>query len=164
MKLTDIIKLEKPEINFSDLNSKYQSYFYKQFGLTGALCIFGIVLFTLLGQYKYIFICLALTLAYSLYLLNLIYKSLTNHIVVLDAECINISKKEANVFGVKGARTCEIVLQTKSNLKINQSVPYLVPYKVGDTLRIYCHEGSISQINNNTYTIINPVFMHVLTT
>ena len=31
-----------------------------------------------------------------------------------------------------------------------------------EMVRVYADEGSISQLNQNTYTIINPIYMHVL--
>lgn len=162
MKITDIIKFEKPQLSFSDLDAKYQNHFFKQFALTITLGISLSIFLALLKQYEGLIGCILICLAYCAYTAYQIYRSLTNHVIILDAECINVEKKETNLLGLKGARTCNITLKTTNDQKITQTVPYLAVYKTGDTIRIYANEGSISQLNNNTYTVINPIFMHVL--
>lgn len=160
-------KLKKPELSFSDLDTPYQYHFIKEFVLTAIGFVISTVFFIFIKQWLYIFFAFAIASGYAIYVLWQIYKSLSNHVLVIDAKCIDLERKENKLFGTLSkdattSKTCTLLLENEEGLKFTQPVAFSSNYKTGDIVRIYCDEGSISQLNQNTYTVINPIFMHVL--
>ncbi len=161
-----IFNFEKPQMKFGDLDVLYQNHFIKESILALILYIFSFICCIFMKQHFYILGITALLLGYGLYLAFQIYKSLTNHVIVIDAKCIDINRQETSILGFKdiGSKTCKNILENEEGLKFTQEVPFASTYKVGDTVRIYSDENAVSQINQNTYTVINPIYMHVLAT
>ncbi len=160
-------KLEKPELSFSDLDTPYKNHFIKEFVYTGIGFLAATVFFIFIKKWLYILFALLLAAGYSLYVLWQIYKSLSNRVLVVDAKCIDLERKENKLFGSLSkdsttSKTCTLILENEEGLKFKQPVAFSSSYKTGDTVRVYADEGSISQLNQNTYTIINPIYMHVL--
>lgn len=159
-------ELKKPELSFSDLDGPYQNHFIKEYVLLSLGFIIAVVFCILVKQYWYILGCIGLGGGYAIYLYSIIYKSLTGKVSILDLKCTDLVRKETSLFGMKdaGSKTCTLLLQSEEGLTFTQSVAFASTYKTGNIVRIYASEGSISQINRNTYTVINPIFMHVLAT
>ena len=160
-------KFEKPELSFSDLDTPYQFHFIKELAFTGIGFLVTAGFLIVIKEWLYILFALLIAAGYALYVLWQIYKSLTNHVLVVDAKCIDLERKENKLFGALSkdsttSKTCTLLLENEEGLKFTQPVAFSSNYKTGDTVRIYADEGSISQLNQNTYTIINPIFMHVL--
>ncbi len=162
------LQFEKPGMKFSDLDTPYQYHFIKEFVLTG-IAFFTSALFIMIfmKKWQYILVAFLSAISYSLYILWQIYKSLTNMVLVVDAKCIDLERKENKLLGSPSkdattSKTCTLILENEDGLKFKQPVAFSSPYKTGDTIRIYTDKGSISQLNQNTYTVINPIFMHVL--
>lgn len=157
-------KLKNTDIKFKDLDVAYQNHFIKEYVLAGCLFILAIIVCILINQYIYILGCVAILAGYSVYLYYQIYKSLTDQVLVIDGECVDIIKKENSFFGSKdvAAKTAKITIKCENEILITQDVPYSSNYKTGVTVRIYANEGTVSQLNQNTYTVINPIFMHIL--
>ena len=158
---------EKPELSFSDLDAPYQSHFIKEFVLTGLGFIAATFVFVMLKEWFYIFIAFLIACGYAVYILWQIYKSLTNRVLVIDAKCIDLERKENKLLGsfskdMTTSKTCTLLLENEEGIKFKQPVAFSSSYKTGDIVRIYSDEGSISQLNQNTYTVLNPIFMHVL--
>jgi len=165
--------IKKPDASFRDLDTVYQNHFVREFFIALALYVLGIVLcFAFFRRLTNFLILTGVFLVYVVYLLYLIYESLIGKIVAIDAVCVDVKRKElkpnanTTVIDVLGlnANSCEIVLKDEEGNMFNQSVPMSSNYTINSTVRIYGHKSSIKQINANTYTVINPVFMHVLTT
>ena len=154
----------KKVITFKELDVAYQNHFIKEYALAGVLFIGSLVICILIKQYLYIIGCLLIFAGYCLYLYSQIYKSLTDKILVIEGECIDMTKKENFILGSKdmASKTAKITIKTQNGILITQDVPYASNYKTGSMVRIYANENTLSQINQNTYTVINPVFMHVL--
>ncbi len=166
MQLEDLLP-KKPELSFSDLDTTYQNHFIKEFVFTGLGFIVATIISVLIKKWCYILIALSIAFGYALYLLWQIYKSLSNKVLVIDAKCVDLERKENKLLGsaskeITTSKTCTLLLENDDGMKIKQSVAFSSSYKTGDTVRIYADEGSISQLNQNTYTVINPIFMHVL--
>ncbi|MCF0125154.1 MAG: hypothetical protein HUJ68_05260 [Clostridia bacterium] len=161
-----VFDFKKPEMSFNELDSVYQNHFIKEFVLTGILSLGSIILCIFIKRYLYILGCLLITTGYAFYLLYQIYKSLTGKILVLDLCCVDIKRQEKSLLGNKeaGSKTCSMVLKSENDLTFVQSVAFSSSYKTGDIVRIYAEDGSITQMNSNTYSVLNPVFMHVLAT
>ncbi len=111
-------KLEKPELKFSDLDVTYQNHFIKEFILTGLGFIGSIIFCILIRKWTYILICLAIAAGYTVYVLWQIYKSLANKVLVIDAKCIDIERKENKVLGsmskeVTTSKTCTLILENE---------------------------------------------------
>ncbi|MCR4903335.1 MAG: hypothetical protein K6A23_10805 [Butyrivibrio sp.] len=160
-------KFEKPKLKFSDLDTPYQYHFIKELIFTFIGFIAAIAVFILIKEWTYIFFALFIALSYVLYVLWQIYKSLTNKVLVIDAKCIDLERKENKLLGslskdATTSKTCTLILQNSEGIKFKQPVAFLSDYKTGDVVRIYADEGSVSQLNQNTYTIINPIFMHII--
>lgn len=150
-------------MNFSDLEIEYQNHFIKSFFITALLFFISIPICILIKKYWYILGCLFIASIYTLYLLTIIHKSLSDQIYIYDLLCTEVVRKEPTLFGREiGLNSCTITLKAASGAKILLPVPYSSPYKVGDTLRIYAEQDSLSCISTNTYTILNPIFMHIL--
>lgn len=162
----DKIKLKKKEISFSDLDVPYQNHFIKEFVLTGIALIIAIVFCILIKKYTYILGCLLIALGYAAYVYSIIYRSLTGDVLVLDLKCTDLERKENALLGKKewGSKTCKITLSSDEGLNFVQQVGFASEYKVGDIVRIYTQQNAISQLNRNTYTVLNPIFMHILAT
>lgn len=154
----------KTELKFKDLDTAYQNHFIKEYVLAGCLFVIAVIICIAIKQYLYILGCLLILAAYCLYLYSQIYKSLTDKVLVIEGECIDINKKENSFLGSKdvAAKTAKITVKCANGTLLTQDVPYASDYKTGVTVRIYANEGTISQINQNTYTVINPIFMHIL--
>ncbi len=154
----------KKVITFKELDVAYQNHFIKEYALAGILFIGSLVICILIKQYLYIIGCLLILAGYCIYLYSQIYRSLTNRILVIDGECIDMTKKENFILGSKdmASKTAKITIKTDNGILITQDVPYASNYKTGSKVRIYANENTLSQINQNTYTVINPVFMHIL--
>ena len=152
------------ELRFSELDQAYQNHFIKEYALAGAIFVGALLICIAIKQYIYVLGCVAIMLGYCVYLYIQIYKSLANKVLVLDLKCIDINKKESSLLGLKdmSSKTCTITLENEKGLKFTQPVPYANNFKTGDTIRIYANEGTISQLNQNTYTVVNPIFIHVL--
>lgn len=159
-----MLKIKKPGKKFSELDIQYQNHFIKEYIATGAAFTLSVIFVILIQKYWYILGCFGIALSYSVYVYSLIYRSLTGKITYLDLVCTDLSRKENSIFGIKdlGAKTCTIMLKSEDGDNFTQSVAFSSSYKTGNIVRIYALEGSISQINQNTYTVINPVFMHIL--
>lgn len=160
-------KLEKPGLSFSDLDTPYHYHFLKELAFTGAGFLVAAVFFIVIKEWLYIVFVFLVAAGYALYVLWQIYKSLSNHVLVVDAKCIGLERKENKLFGALSkdsttSKPCTLILENEEGLKFTQPVAFSSSYKTGDTVRIYADEGSISQLNQNTYTIINPIYMHVL--
>ncbi len=162
-------EMPDPELKFSDLDQPYQFHFIKEFILAGVGLILGIILCIIIQKFIYIPIIIAIALGYCIYVCFQIYKSLMNQVLVIDAKCIDLERKETRLLGsfskdATTSKTCTLILENESGLKFRQAVAYSSSYKTGDVVRIYANEGSISQLNQNTYTVVNPIFMHTLRT
>ena len=91
---------EKPEMKFSDLDTPYQYHFIKEFALTGAAFVAAtLFIIIFMTQWLYILVALLAAAGYSLYILWQIYKSLTNKVLVVDAKCIDLERKENKLLG-----------------------------------------------------------------
>ena len=158
------LKFKKPDMSFLELDSAYQNHFYKQFALTGGLFLLSIIISLLIRKYLYILGCLFIAACYCLYLYYQIYKSLTGNVFVMELTCVEVNKQEKTFFGNKdiGSKTCSMILRSENDINFVQPVAYSSTYKPGDIIRIYAEDGSITQMNSNTYSILNPIFMHVL--
>ncbi len=162
-------KPQKPSLSFSDLDSAYQNHFIRELLLTFAGFILGIIFAVFMKKWLYILIVFLAAFSYALYVVWQIYKSLCNKILVIDAKCIDLVRKETKLLGAASkdmstSKTCTLILENEDGTKLKQSVAFSSDYKTGDTVRIYADEGTISQLNQNTFTVINPIFMHVLKT
>lgn len=159
-----MLRLNKPKLRFSDLDAPYQNHFIKEYALAGVIFVSATIICILIKAYLYILFCFLIFMGYALYLYWQIYLSLTNKILVIDCKCTDIEKKEHSLFSSKDfvSKTCTISLEDNKGHKFTQPIPFSSEYKIGDTVRIYANERSISQINKNTYTVINPIFMHCL--
>ena len=160
-------KLKKPELSFSDLDTPYQYHFIKELIFTGIGFLVAAIFFILIKEWLYILFAFLVAVGYALYVLWQIYKSLSNRVLVVDAKCVDLERKENKLFGALSkdattSKTCTLILENDDGIKFTQPVAFSSSYKTGDTVRIYADEGSISQLNQNTYTIINPIYMHVL--
>ncbi len=160
-------KLRKTELSFTDLDTPYQYHFIKELLFTVLGFLITAIIFIIIKEWLYILFSLLLAFGYSLYVIWQIYKSLSNQVLVVDAKCIDLERKESKLFGTLSkdattSKTCTLLLQNEDGLKFTQPVAFSSNYKTGDIVRIYADEGSISQLNQNTYTIINPIFMHIL--
>ena len=160
-------KFKKPELSFSDLDTPYQYHFIKELALTAVGLVVSVIFFALIKEWICILFAFLATIGYSLYVLWQVYKSLSNRVLVVDAKCIDLERKENKLLGSFSkdsttSKTCNLILENDQGLKFTQPVAFSSSYKTGDTIRIYADEGSISQLNQNTYTVINPIFMHVL--
>lgn len=160
-------KLKKTELSFSDLDTTYQYHFIKELAFTGIGFLVATIFFIIIKEWFYILFALLVAIGYTLYFLWQIYKSLSNRVLVVDAKCIDLERKENKLFGALSkdattSKTCTLILENDDGLKFTQPVAFSSSYKTGDTVRIYADEGSISQLNKNTYTIINPIYMHIL--
>ena len=155
---------KKPVMKFAQLDSEYQNHFYRMYFGVAICFLFSIPICILIKKYLYIILCLLIALAFCAYFYYQIYLSITDQIYVFDMECSDIVRKEKSLFGSKdmGSKTCSMTLKTKDGLNFVQSVAYASPYKVGDTVRIYAERNSLTQLNSNTFSILNPIFMHVL--
>lgn len=158
------LTFEKPEISFKELDIPYQNHFIKEYILAAGLFIIAVILCVLIKEYLYILGCFIGLAAYGLYLYWQIYKSLTNKVVVIDGKCTDVQKKENGLLKstMFSSKTAKITIKTENGILITQDVPYSSAYKTGETVRIYANEGTLNQLNANTYTVINPIFMHVL--
>lgn len=156
--------LKKPEIEFTDLDQAYQIHFIKEYIIAFILFALSIIVCILIKEYWYIAFCVLIMAAYCIYLFLQIYRSLTNRVLVIDGVCIDVSRKESTLFNSKdfASRTCKITIRTDDNMLISMPVPYSSDYKTGVTVRIYANDGTINQLNLNTYTVINPIYMHIL--
>ena len=160
-------KLKKTELSFSDLDTPYQYHFIKELIFTGIGFLVAAIFFIFIKEWLYILFAFLVAAGYALYILWQIYKSLSNRVLVVDAKCVDLERKENKLFGALSkdattSKTCTLILQNEEGLKFTQPVAFSSSYKTGDTVRIYADEGSINQLNQNTYTVINPIFMHVL--
>ena len=160
-------KLKKTELSFSDLDTPYQYHFIKELAFTGIGFLVATIFFIIIKEWFYILFSLLVAIGYTLYVLWQIYKSLSNRVLVVDAKCIDLERKENKLCGALSkdattSKTCTLILENDDELKFTQPVAFSSSYKTGDTVRIYADEGSISQLNQNTYTIINPIYMHIL--
>lgn len=157
-------KSDEKVLTFKELDMAYQNHFIKEYALAFALFIASLIICILIKQYLYILGCLLILAGYCLYLYSQIYKSLTNRVLVIDGECIDMTKKENFILGSKdmASKTAKISIRTQNGILLTQDVPYASNYKSGVKVRIYANENTLSQINQNTYTVINPIFMHIL--
>ena len=160
-------KLKKPELSFSDLDTPYQYHSIKELIFTSIGFLVAAIFFILIKEWLYILFAFLVAAGYALYVLWQIYKSLSNRVLVVDAKCVDLERKENKLFGALSkdattSKTCTLILENDDGIKFTQPVAFSSSYKTGDTVRIYADEGSISQLNQNTYTIINPIYMHVL--
>ncbi|WP_026658239.1 hypothetical protein [Butyrivibrio sp. AC2005] len=166
MNLTKFIP-KRPKLSFSDLDTPYQYHFIKELAFTAVGFIVCTVFFVFIRQWLYILFAFLIAAGYALYVIWQIYKSLSNQVLVVDAKCMDLERKENKLFGALSkeattSKTCTLLLENEEGLKFTQPVAFSSSYKTGDIVRIYADDGSISQLNQNTYTIINPIFMHVL--
>jgi len=159
-----LINPKEKVLTFKELDVAYQNHFIKEYALAGVLFIASLITCILIKHYFYILGCILIFAGYCLYLYLQIYRSLTDRILVIEGECIDMTKKENFILGNKdmASKTAKITLKTKDGILITQYVPYASNYKTGSLVRIYANENTLSQINQNTYTVINPVFMHIL--
>ncbi len=160
-----ILQFQKPEVSFFELDTPYKNMFYKKMAISFALFVAMAILAINSKVYMGILFCFIILLGYYASLFYDIYLSVTNQILFLEGKCIEIEKNEYNTGGFInfGFSTCKIILENDNGLKIIQSVPTINKYKEGNVVRIYYKNNTMNIVNNNTITIINPVFMHTLT-
>ena len=164
MRFKEFFKYKKPEFSFLDLDEPYRFYFVRRFFIAFFLFITAVIFSIYMKLYIAIAVsAIALLIYYGTLIYN-IYLSLSDQILIIDGECIDIDRTEFNILNDKDFSfgTCRMVLLTKDNLKINQIIPTASRYKKGDTVRIYFKKGNLNQLNNNTFSVINPIFIHTL--
>lgn len=151
------------KIKFRDLDIEYQNHFIKNYVIAALFAFFFIVFSLLSHRYIYIIFILSATLLFSLYQSWLIYKSLTDQVYVYDLTCVDIERKNITLLSVKDIyNTCHLTLKSDNDMNVVQPVPYSSSFNIGDIIRIYAEKDSLSKINNNTYTILNPIFIYTL--
>ena len=156
--------MKKPVIKFSQLDSEYQNHFYRMYALVILFFVLSVPACILIKKYWYIVGCLIIAIAFGIYFYYQIYLSVTDQVYIFDLECTDIVRQEKSFLGSKdaGSKTCSMTLQTKDGKNFVQSVAFASPYKIGDTVRIYAEKNAVTQLNSNTFSILNPIFMHVL--
>ena len=162
MKLPEFIKFKKAEISMFDFDEPYRFYFYRKYIITFLFFLLcgGIIIY-IKAFYALIFVILGF-FGYIAYISYDVYLSLTNQILVMDGECTAIDTAEYNPTGIRdfGFGTCKLTITLPDGFKLSQNVPTINKYKEGDIVRIYYKKGSMDQINDNTFRVVNPVFMH----
>ena len=167
MKKSNIIKFPKTDTKFSDLEMSYQGHFIKEYILAVVAFIAALLFCIFSKRYIDIIFCVVAVTLYSLYLWSQIRDSLVGKITAIDLTVIDIERKETKLLGsfskdMTTSRTCNIKFEDNNKLRYVMSVPFSSAYKTGDIVRIYMNNGSASQLNQNTYTILNPVYMHII--
>ena len=90
-------KFKKPELSFSDLDTPYQYHFIKELALTAVGLVVSVIFFVLIKEWICILFAFLAAIGYSLYVLWQVYKSLSNRVLVVDAKCIDLERKENKV-------------------------------------------------------------------
>lgn len=154
----------KETFRIKNLPPEFQSYIYKRSIAADAILIGLSIACIVSKDYRSIIVCALATFFYIAHLLYQGYGCFKGHIVSIDLYVTDVVRKEGKQMGkvFVSSKTCQVMLSDVNNNLYVQQAAYASAYKKGDIVRIYLRNGSISQINQNTYTILNPVFMRIM--